>query len=148
MLGGYRQSASWLAQWQPNLLIGGHISPIANDDQLQAMVDQWAREVDESHEQAMPLAENEAHFNMDSWAGWIWPYRLHLPEPGPAPVRVTVRNPLAREATLSLRLVGPTGWQGTSATLNAPGRAEVEHVLEIIIYRQSKMPHRASSVGA
>ncbi len=131
LLDGFEQSARWLARWKPDIFIGGHISPTANDDQLQAMADGWAREVRESHEQAMPLAENESHFNMDSWCGWIWPYRLHLAEPGPASVRVTVRNPLPREAMLAVRLVGPTGWQGTSATLPAPGRAEVEHVLEI-----------------
>ena len=131
LLGGYEQSARWLAQWQPELLIGGHINPTPFDDQLQVMVDDWAREYRVSHQQAMPLAEDEAHFDMDSWCGWIWPYRLHLAEPGPASVRVTVRNPLPREATLSVRLVGPAGWQGTAATLTAPGRTEVELALQI-----------------
>ena len=131
LLDGYEQSAHWLTSWQPDILIGGHINPTPIDDQFLAMADDWAREYRESHQQAMPLADDEAHFNMDSWCGWIWPYRLHLAEPGPASVRVTVRNPLPREATLSVRLVGPTGWQGTAATLTAPGRAEVEHVLQI-----------------
>jgi hypothetical protein len=40
-------------------------------------------------------------------------------------VTVTVRNPLPREATLEVRLVGPAGWDGTSATLWAAARAEV-----------------------
>jgi hypothetical protein len=79
----------------------------------------------------MPLGEDEPHFDLDSWGGWIWPYRSHLAEPGPARVTVTVRNPYPREAELHVRLVGPTGWQGTHATLGAPPRAEVSCELEI-----------------
>ena len=73
----------------------------------------------------------EAHFNLDSWGGWIWPYRTFLPHPGPAEVRVTVRNPLPKQASLEVRLVGPTGWQGTSAVLKAAPRAEVSALLAI-----------------
>jgi len=46
-------------------------------------------------------------------------------------VQVTVRNPLPRAAVLEVRLVGPEGWQGTSAMLSAEARAEVSCKLEI-----------------
>jgi hypothetical protein len=73
----------------------------------------------------MPLGEAETHFNLDSWGGWMWPYRTHLRAPEPFTVTVTVRNPLPRAAALEVRLVGPTGWEGSTATLQAEGRAEV-----------------------
>ena len=46
-------------------------------------------------------------------------------------VRVTVRNTLPEQATLGVRLVGPTGWDGTSATLSAAPRAEITCELSI-----------------
>ena len=131
LLDGYEQSSSWLAEWRPDILIGGHIQPTPVDDRFLAMADDWAREYRQSHQQAMPLADDGTHFDMDSWCGWIWPYRLHLAAPGPAAVRVTVRNPLPREATLALRLVGPEGWEGSAATVTAGARAEVEQVMQI-----------------
>jgi len=46
-------------------------------------------------------------------------------------VTVTVRNPLPRPATLEVRLVGPQGWQGTSATAMVVARAEAPFQLSI-----------------
>ena len=82
--------------------------------------------------QAAPLGEEEIHFDLDSWGGWIWPYRVHLAEPGPARVRVTVRNPLPQAADLEVALVGPQGWRGESATLQAGPRREVSCELSIV----------------
>ena len=44
---------------------------------------------------------------------------------------VTVRNPYARAAKLDVRLVGPTGWKDTSASLDADARADVSCELSI-----------------
>ena len=43
---------------------------------------------------AMVLGDDEAHFDVDGWGGWIWPYRVHVNEGETARVTVTVRNPL------------------------------------------------------
>ena len=71
----------------------------------------------------MPLGDDEPHFNLDSWGGWIWPYRTTLPQPATVTVTVTVRNPLPRQALLTVKLAGPHGWIGSSATYPPPHAA-------------------------
>ena len=79
----------------------------------------------------MVLGDDEAHFNLDSWGGWIWPYRTHLAAAATVEVTATVRNPLPRPATLHVRLVGPSGWEGSSATARVEARAEAAFRLRI-----------------
>ena len=80
----------------------------------------------------MPLGDAETHFDLDSWGGWIWPYRTHLPSVQPVIVSVTVRNPYPHEAALEVRLVGPKGWHGEPATVIADGRGHVSWQLSIM----------------
>ncbi|MBA3947138.1 MAG: hypothetical protein H0X37_21570, partial [Herpetosiphonaceae bacterium] len=96
-----------------------------------ALVDSWATEYADLHRRAMPLGDDEAHLNLDSWGGWIWPYRIHVPTPQSVEVTVTVRNPLPHPATMQIRLVGPQGWDGTSATSMVAARAEASFQLQI-----------------
>jgi hypothetical protein len=79
----------------------------------------------------MVLGADETHFNLDSWGGWIWPYRTHLKEPAPVRVQVTVRNPFPHATQLEVQLVGPQDWEGTRASLHAEARAEVTCELTI-----------------
>ena len=44
---------------------------------------------------------------------------------------MTVRNPLPEVATLTVRLVGPEGWEGSHVDLDAGPRAEVSGTLTI-----------------
>ncbi|MCH2128387.1 MAG: MBL fold metallo-hydrolase [Pirellulaceae bacterium] len=125
LLGGYEQSARWLLDWRPEVVLTGHTDPIYADDVYFRFISEWTTELEGVHRRAMVLGEGETHFDMDSWGGWIWPYRHVLDEPAPIEVTVTVRNPLPREAKLAVRLVGPQGWQGDSAELVAAARAEV-----------------------
>lgn len=131
LLDGYAQSAAWMVKWRPDIVISGHQRPMYTDDGFFRLIQRWADDYANLHRQAMVLGDDEAHFNLDSWGGWIWPYRVELPSPGPATVSVTVRNPLPRSAMLSVRLVGPSGWQGTKAELPAAARAEVNCRLTI-----------------
>jgi len=131
LLDGYALSADWLTAWRPDIVLSGHQQAFHTNADFFRIVKDWAGEYAELHKRAMALGDDEAHFNLDSWGGWIWPYRSTLKVPGPATVKVTVRNPLPHKATLDVRLVGPTGWSGTSATLYASARAEVSCQLEI-----------------
>jgi len=131
LLNGYDQSAKWLNEWRPAIILSGHQHPFHTDANFFKLVDAWSNEYRESHQQAMTLSDADAHFNLDSWGGWIWPYRTTLPHPAPSTVTVTVRNPLPHEATVHVQLVGPAGWQGTSATLQAKPREEVSCELTI-----------------
>jgi len=131
LLGGYAQSGKWMLDWRPEIVLNGHQAPLYTDDDFFALIARWSQEYEEIHRRAMALGEEEVHFNLDSWGGWIWPYRTHLAEPGPAVVRVTVRNPYPRAATLDVKLVGPPGWLGTGRSLQADARAEVSADLTI-----------------
>ncbi len=88
-------------------------------------IDSYTNYYRQMHERIMPLGEQNVHLNVDSWGGWIWPYRTHLARLGQASVTVTVRNPYPRRAKLAVRLVGPAQWQGTAAVLEAEPRDEV-----------------------
>ena len=131
-LDGYAQSGGWLKEWHPDIVIGGHWPPFITNQDFFGLIDQKTREYEGVHRAAMPLGEDETHFDLDSWGGWLWPYRLLLQPGDTGAVRATVRNPLPRAATLEVRLVGPADWQGSSATLHAEPRAEVSCDLTII----------------
>ncbi len=131
LLDGYAQSGRWMLDWRPDIVLQGHQPPMFTDSHFFAHIQGWNRDYAELHRLIMPLEADQAHFNLDSWGGWIWPYRTHLKEAGPITVQVTVRNPLPRSAPLEVRLVGPTGWEGEAATLMAPAHAEVSCTLSI-----------------
>lgn len=131
LLDSFDRSGRWVLDWRPDIVLQGHQPPFDTDAQFFHHIEEWSREYKTTHQCAMPLGDNDTHFNLDSWGGWIWPYRVLLPGPGVATVRVTVRNPFPRKAKLEVRLVGPTGWRGTAATLTAEPRAEVTCDLQI-----------------
>ena len=126
LLGGHGQSAAWILNWRPDIVLTGHTEAFPADDHYFGLIDRWTEEIDTVHRSAMVLGDDEAHLDMDSWGGWIWPFRTHLAQPGPVNVTVAVRNPLPHKAKLEVRLIGPAGWDGDSATLEAPPRAEVK----------------------
>jgi glyoxylase-like metal-dependent hydrolase (beta-lactamase superfamily II) len=130
-LRSFAESARWLRSWRPQVVLSGHQLPMWTDDAFFARVDEFTEAYEADHLGSMALGEDEAHFDVDSWGGWIRPYRTFSAEPRPLTLRVTVRNPFPREATVGVRLVGPTGWHGTSATLAAAPRQEVSCELSI-----------------
>jgi glyoxylase-like metal-dependent hydrolase (beta-lactamase superfamily II) len=131
LLNGFALSAAWMRQWQPEIVLSGHQSPFYTNADFFDLLDRWTQEYEAIHTRIMPLGAADVHFDVDSWGGWIWPYRTRLSAPGTASVTVTVRNPLPRDAELQLRLVGPAGWQGTAALVRAAARADVSCELQI-----------------
>jgi hypothetical protein len=130
-LGSFAESARWLRDWRPQVVLSGHQPPIWTDDSFFVRVDEFARAYADDHLGSMVLGEREVHFGVDSWGGWIRPYRTFAAVIAPVTVQATVRNPFPHDATLDVRLVGPTGWQGTSASLTAAPRSEVSCELSI-----------------
>jgi glyoxylase-like metal-dependent hydrolase (beta-lactamase superfamily II) len=131
LLNGYAQSAAWLREWRPDIILTGHQEPMHTNDDFFRLCDSWAEEYAALHRQVMPLGDDEPHFDLDSWGGWLWPYRTHLAAPTPITLTATLRNPLPHAVQLRARLVGPAGWQGGEATVSAEGRAEVRCELSI-----------------
>lgn len=132
LLDGFAQSGAWLLDWRPDIVLSGHQMAMHTDAKFFDLISDWTREYEELHRRVMPLGDDEVHFNVDSWGGWIWPYRVTLAEPAPVTLTVTVRNPLHQRAELTVRLVGPTGWEGSSVTAPAGPRAEVTVELQIM----------------
>jgi glyoxylase-like metal-dependent hydrolase (beta-lactamase superfamily II) len=130
-LDSFARSGAWLKEWRPDVVLSGHWPAFQTDQAFFDLIDEGARFYEESHTRLMPLGADDTHFNVDSWAGWLCPYRLHLAEGETGTVRATVRNPYPHEASIDVRLVGSTGWVGSSATLTATARAEVSCDLRI-----------------
>jgi glyoxylase-like metal-dependent hydrolase (beta-lactamase superfamily II) len=131
LLDGYTQSGDWLCAWRPDIVLSGHQKAMLTDATFFDLVARWSEEYQTLHRRIMPLDDDDTHFNLDSWGGWIWPYRVTLARPAPVALTVTVRNPLPRAADLTVRLVGPAGWTGETATVHAAARAEVRVELHI-----------------
>ena len=130
-LEGYVQSEQWLTRWRPDVVISGHWPTTRTNAKFFSDVEAYTREFRKIHRDAMPLADDETHFDVDSRGGWIWPYRTVVADARETKVSVTVRNPHPRHATLEVHLVGPTGWSGSSTKFEAPPRGEVQCELSI-----------------
>lgn len=131
LLDGYDLSAEWMLKWRPEVVIQGHQPPFYTDESFFDHIRKWAEDYKANHRRAMVLGDHETHFNLDSWGGWIWPYRTHLKACERIRVTATVRNPFPRRATMVVRLIGGGGWIGETATLVAEARDEVSCELTI-----------------
>jgi hypothetical protein len=125
LMDGYEASGTWMESWHPDIVLQGHQPAMRTDDAFFRHMREWRHDYADLHRRVMPLGTEEDHFGLDSWGGWIWPYRVHRLAVEPFQVRATVRNPSSRSANLEIRLVGPAGWKGSTLTLMAPARAEV-----------------------
>jgi glyoxylase-like metal-dependent hydrolase (beta-lactamase superfamily II) len=130
-LDSFARSAHWLREWRPDVLLSGHQRAVWTDDTFFQRVDEWTETYERMHRESMVLGDDELHFGLDSWGGWIRPYRSYVPEPSPVTVTATVRNPVPAAARLGVKLVGPSGWQGSSTQVEAAARAEVSCTLSI-----------------
>ena len=131
LLDGYAESGFWMLAERPDIVLQGHQPAMFTDSHFFAHIAAWNADYAGLHRRIMPLGEDEVHFDLDSWGGWIWPYRTHIPAPAPIVLTVTMRNPFPGDAELEVRLVGPAGWTGSNARLKAAGRAEVSCELTI-----------------
>ncbi|MFO1539220.1 MAG: MBL fold metallo-hydrolase [Chloroflexota bacterium] len=132
LLDSFARSAAWMRAWRPDIVASGHWPVGVTDDTFFERLDEQARRYAEVHRRAMPLDAADAHLDVDSWGGWLRPYRPHVMEGVPVRLRATIRNPLPGAARLTVRLVGPDGWTATPVGIDAPGRDEVEVDLEIL----------------
>jgi glyoxylase-like metal-dependent hydrolase (beta-lactamase superfamily II) len=128
----YRETAALMREWRPQIVLSGHRLPMHTDEAFFQLLDNWGEEFAEMHHAVMVLGDNEPHFDVDSWGGWIWPYRIHVQQGERVRVRVTVRNPMPSKSELTVRLVGPDGWRGDIMTVEVPPRAEASCDLSIL----------------
>jgi hypothetical protein len=130
-LDSFARSASWLREWRPDVVVSGHQPAMWTNDAFFDRVDEWTQAYERMHRESMVLGDDDVHFGLDSWGGWIRPYRSHVSVSRPVTITATVRNPFPATAILDMELVGPRGWHGSSARMEAGARAEVSCELSI-----------------
>jgi glyoxylase-like metal-dependent hydrolase (beta-lactamase superfamily II) len=130
-LDSFRRSCELLKRVRPTMILPGHGPAYRTDEGFFRALDRYAEEYALVHRTAMPLGDEQVHFDVDSRAGWLVPYRTRLDDARPIPYRATIRNPMPQAADLSVRLVGPRGWKGSSAAVAAGARQEVTADLTI-----------------
>lgn len=117
---------------KPEMILPGHGPAYHTDAHFFRQLASYAEEYRAIHADAMPLGAEEIHFEVDSRGAWLEPYRIRQECAAPLVYHAVVRNPLPTAAALTVRMVGPTGWDGSGATIAAAPRAEVEVELTLI----------------
>ena len=131
LMNGYVESGKWMLPDRPDIVVQGHQPAFFTDAAFFKHISEWTEDYAETARRAMPLDADEPHFDLDSWGGWIWPYRTHLTAPAPFEITVTMRNPLPREAVLEVVLTLPDGWEAPEASIVASSRAEASITLQV-----------------
>ncbi len=124
VLTSFRESHEIMERLRPTIILPGHGVGYRVPDDLLAWTEAYRDEYESIHQALMPLGNEEIHFNVDSRAAWLEPYRTHLPDGGPVELTAHVRNPYPEEALLHLRLIAPAGWQADGAAVTLAARDE------------------------
>lgn len=132
MLQSFHQSNKALRSYQPEMILPGHGAAYATSEAFFGCLERYAEEYVNIHRQAMPLGGYEAHFEVDSRAAWLTPYRIVAAASRELRFIATIRNPLPTAASLEVCLVGPVGWKGSAASIPAGPRTEVTAELTIL----------------
>jgi glyoxylase-like metal-dependent hydrolase (beta-lactamase superfamily II) len=125
-LGSFRASGELLRRIEPDMVLPGHGRAYPVGEGFHRQIEEYERDYRRIHERLMPLGDADAHFDVDSRAAWLVPYRVHRHEAAPLRFRAVVRNPFGRSAVLRARLAGPSGWRGESVRTDLAPRAERE----------------------
>jgi glyoxylase-like metal-dependent hydrolase (beta-lactamase superfamily II) len=131
LLDGYQVSGDWMQSWRPDVVLQGHQDAMWTDEAFFKHISEWNRDYADLANAIMPLGEADAHFNLDSWGGWIWPYRTHLEEASPFDLKVVVRNPFPGAAVLTVSPILPAGWSAETAVINAGPREEASCIVTV-----------------
>lgn len=126
-LSSIRESVEIITRLRPDIILPGHGPAYHTTDEWFAWVARYADTYEEIHTRLMPL--DDCHFEVDSRAAWLAPYRTHANgggEAGATDLEFTVhlRNPYPRRTTLEIRPQVPDGWITEPAQITLEGRAE------------------------
>ena len=116
---------------RPELILPGHGKAYRSSDELFRRIEEYERTYRELHTRLMPLGEDDVHFDVDSRAAFLVPYRVHAERARTLRFRATLRNPYNRDAVASVRLVSGDGWDTASSEVSLASRAEKTVDLEI-----------------
>jgi glyoxylase-like metal-dependent hydrolase (beta-lactamase superfamily II) len=133
VLSSFRQSQEILERLRPTIILPGHGVAYRVPNELLEWTAAYRDEYESIHTHLMPLGDDEIHFNVDSRAAWVEPYRIHVPDAGLIELTAHVRNPCPAEALLRVKLVVPAGWQADEAAVTLPPRGEGRVALRLTV---------------
>ncbi len=131
VLASFSDSNKLLKSIKPDLVLPGHGTAYRTNELFLSELEQYGRDYVELHSRLMPLGEQDVHFDVDSRAGWLEPYRVHRVQASPITFRAHVRNPLGDSAVLSLKMVVPKGWKDCSKKIQVGAREEAVAELSV-----------------
>jgi glyoxylase-like metal-dependent hydrolase (beta-lactamase superfamily II) len=101
-------SAELYLSLRPDLMVSGHWKPreVTPEYLERLLVD--GQRLAELHRELLPL--EDVDLGAEGFVARIEPYRSRAPAGGSVELEVSVRNPLPRRATGTVRLVVPAGW--------------------------------------
>jgi glyoxylase-like metal-dependent hydrolase (beta-lactamase superfamily II) len=123
-LESFVESNRVMQEVRPDLILPGHGPAYRSTHQLFQRIEEYERTYRELHTRLMPLSEDDVHFDVDSRAAFIVPYRVLAEEARTLRFRVVVRNPFNHEAAANVRLVSDDGWNGPPTEVRMAARAE------------------------
>ena len=138
LLESFAESNKLMFKIKPDLILPGHGNAYRTSNVFYKKLSEYASDYLELHRRIMPLEDRDVHFNVDSRAGWLEPYRTLREEPCELCFRAVTRNPYNKTAKLHLRLVGPEGWKTSSRSVSAEARAETSVELSITPPKETK----------
>jgi glyoxylase-like metal-dependent hydrolase (beta-lactamase superfamily II) len=124
VLTSIRESVEFMRELAPTVILPGHGPAYKVPPDFNTWIAAYAEDYERIHSSLMPLGADEAHFDVDSRAAWLEPYRTRAEPDTTLEFQAHVRNPYPTEATLQLSLSVPEGWGASTASLRLAARAE------------------------
>lgn len=141
VLSSFHDSNRIMERIRPDFLLPGHGRAYQVPQTFYERIGEYADLYRSIHTDLMPLDAGDTHFEVDSRAAWLEPYRVHIPSSsGPSnsgksrfPVEFTahIRNPYPHRAVLTARVHGPDGWTGDPVLVTIGPRAEGEALIAV-----------------
>ena len=132
MLESFDESTALMKNIEPEIVLPGHGPAYRVTDEFFPRIDEYTEAYGKIHRDLMPLMENDVHFEVDSRAAWIEPYRVQLDSARPIEFTVHVRNPYPHSEKFTLRAIIPKEWKSEDVAirLDSRGEGEVQIVVE------------------
>jgi glyoxylase-like metal-dependent hydrolase (beta-lactamase superfamily II) len=145
ILESFAESNKLMFGIRSDLILPGHGNAYQTSDSFSEKLSEYDRDYVGLHHRIMPLGYDDVHFNVDSRAGWLEPYRTLKEKTCKLWYRAVVRNPYNETAELHVKLIGPKGWKGSSQSVCVDARAETS--VELIITPPEKAKWRRQPIA-
>lgn len=131
-LDSFEQSTAVIREIRPDIILPGHGEAYRVPDELYSHIGRYTEDYRRIHTDLMPLGEDDVHFDVDSRAAWIEPYRTILDRAEAFTIHVHVRNPYPEQSILRVIPVVPEGWSASEGQIELDPRAEGDVSMSIV----------------